>query len=837
VQGVFPLEIFSEQNPGGTSQVAEAKVAAPTAEGAFPSGSFPKVNKQTTAEGKRPSFIERVKKFLSFPASPIHLPPFKCKLTKEAAMQNFQLLKAYNGDLGKIIDNAPFPPMSIGSEFKPPDVLEPLLADHPSWPQLKESLLHGASCPIREMDKDTMQKDFDIALKRGNSKSAMEESEWIAEQFQEEVEKGWTLALPMNASGLFNKGVYAPLGVVHQDSIDEQGKIVPKKRLVHNMSKEGAVSHCSANSRTKEEELETVKYGFCHRRLVHYIVSLRASHPEERIMMCKGDFKSAYRRKYSAWDAVMLSLTAIVHLGFQFLLASLRLTFGGTFCVSQWCLTSETITDLANALLRCDEWDHNKVISRWQHMVPDPIRLPLDIPIAAAKEMFVTVPLEIWGNIDCFIDDLPGVGLDTPAHVIRLPGAILLAIELFTRQYVNFPLPRDEMISITKLIAELGMSEQKIILGWLYDSRRLLISLPREKYLAWSNQVKDLLRRKRSNHNELKTLVGRLDHAAGVLPLARHFMERIRFATKCTADRPNMPYTLNKTIQADLELMLAVLARAHEGINMNLLTYRLPNAQSKVDACPRGLGGYSKAGRAWRFIIPHHLLGRAHINLLEFLAILVSVWLDIIEGSVKPLDCLLVMGDSTTAVGWLHKTRIIHKDMKVEDFQARTKVARKLATLVIENNLCLYSQWFPGKKNVIADSLSRDIDVPTHKLTHHYHSLFPTQMPSNFAISPLPDTIISFILSTLSELKKRRLSLELHTNSELHPGATGRISSTRVDGEGVSFWMGAPSDNATPSWQDSLRVEGAQARRNRCPVDTSKVPLETYHRPFVSLGD
>ena len=156
VQGVFPLEVFSEQNPGGTSQVAEAKVVAPTAEGAFPSGSFPKVNKQTTAEGKRPSFIERVKKVLSFPASPIHLPPFKCKLTKEAAIQNFQLLKAHNGDIGKIIDNAPFSPMSIGSEFKPPDVLEPLLADHPSWPQLKESLLHGASCPIREMDKDTM---------------------------------------------------------------------------------------------------------------------------------------------------------------------------------------------------------------------------------------------------------------------------------------------------------------------------------------------------------------------------------------------------------------------------------------------------------------------------------------------------------------------------------------------------------------------------------------------------------------------------------------------------------------------------------------------------------
>jgi hypothetical protein len=298
-----------------------------------------------------------------------------------------------------------------------------------------------------------------------------------------------------------------------------------------------------------------------------------------------------------------------------------------------------------------------------------------------------------------------------------------------------------------------------------------------------------------------------------------------------------MPYSLNKTIQADLQLMLAVLDRAYEGINMNLLTYRLPDAQSKVDACPRGMGGYSRKGRAWRFIIPTHLLGRAHINLLEFLAILVSVWLDIIEGDVKALDCLLVMGDSTTAVGWLHKTRIMNKDMKVEDFQARTKVARKLATLVIENNLCLYSQWFPGKKNVIADSLSRDIDIPANTLTHHFHSLFPTQMPTNFAICPLPDTISSFVLSTLSELTKRGQSLERHTTSELHPGACGPNSLMNVDGEGVNFWMDAPPNNATPSWHVSHSTEGAQARRNRCPVDTSRVPLETFHRPSVSLGD
>ena len=80
--------------------------------------------------------------------------------------------------------------MSIGSEFKPASVLEPLLRNLESWPLLKESLLHGAQCPQTNVDEQLLQKEFELAVKKGNARSAVEESEWIADQFQEEVEKG-----------------------------------------------------------------------------------------------------------------------------------------------------------------------------------------------------------------------------------------------------------------------------------------------------------------------------------------------------------------------------------------------------------------------------------------------------------------------------------------------------------------------------------------------------------------------------------------------------------------------------------------------------------------------
>ena len=116
-----------------------------------------------------------------------------------------------------------------------------------------------------------------------------------------------------------------------------------------------------------------------------------------------------------------------------------------------------------------------------------------------------------------------------------------------------------------------------------------------------------------------------MDHTSSVMPLARYFMECLRFVKERTVDRPKMPYTPNQIWLNDIKIMRKVLDKANAGISMNLLTNRLPDAQYKVDACPKGMGGFSKMGRVWRLEIPRHLRGRAHINLLKFIASLVSI--------------------------------------------------------------------------------------------------------------------------------------------------------------------------------------------------------------------
>ena len=110
-------------------------------------------------------------------------------------------------------------------------------------------------------------------------------------------------------------------------------------------------------------------------------------------------------------------------------------------------------------------------------------------------------------------------------------------------------------------------------------------------------------------------------------------------------------------------------------------------------------------------------------------------------------------------------------------------------------------------------------------------------MPTNFRISLLPDEITSFVWETLSELKKRKQSLETHTSSELHPGKCGKNTFLDVDGTGVSFWMSAQGSKSITYSVDSPKPDEWLVRTaSRSPVDISKIqPRIDLSYPFQPL--
>ena len=59
-----------------------------------------------------------------------------------------------------------------------------------------------------------------------------------------------------------------------------------------------------------------------------------------------------------------------------------------------------------------------------------------------------------------------------------------------------------------KLQAEAGLEEQKMVLGWLIDTRRLLVKLPKNKFVAWTNIIKEVMRNGTTTAKELESIIG-----------------------------------------------------------------------------------------------------------------------------------------------------------------------------------------------------------------------------------------------------------------------------------------------------------------------------------------
>jgi hypothetical protein len=197
---------------------------------------------------------------------------------------------------------------------------------------------------------------------------------------------------------------------------------------------------------------------------------------------------------------------------------------------------------------------------------------------------------------------------------------------------------------------------------------------------------------------------------------------------------------------------------------MNLIVTRRPNRICWSDACPFGIGGFLlRSGRAWRIRIPSTsiLYGSALINnLLEFLGMAINIWLECQEACDH--DCILALGDNTSAVGWLHNSSRL--DIKLAAHSAHLLVARHVALIVLNAGCCLASQHIQGDLNTVADLLSfagsrtraggkrhpiAFDDPPNDILNQRFHLYYPEQIPGNFKISQLPSAILSWALSIL----------------------------------------------------------------------------------------
>ena len=398
-----------------------------------------------------------------------------------------------------------------------------MLKFHDNWERLKEFLTNGTDTSFNNIPEDVLRNDCVKNIERGNHKSSMKSSKvkkFLEKAYSKEVDKGWMIPLSVDIIPKLRNACVIPVGVVSQISIDEKGNPKEKMRLTHDCSWPGP-SENSVNSRINEELLAPLQCGRCLLRVLHHIQAMRFRNKSKRILMAKHDLDSAYRRLHWHARCALLCITIISNIAYLLT----RLCFGISSGPSEWCVISETMIDFANILINDTTWNPKEVFNPKKEIPITPIYEKDEIPIKGAKEIMFNLNTKNT-YIDGYIDDILTIIIDSEdMHLRGIHTVPLLCYTPFRPVHKDEPVTRTDIIGTDKLIAEGNLSERKTFLGWIIDTRQLRIFLPKLKAMKWTDEINEALSIEKVKAKDLEKLIGKLNHAAFIIPLSRYFFK------------------------------------------------------------------------------------------------------------------------------------------------------------------------------------------------------------------------------------------------------------------------------------------------------------------------
>ena len=257
-------------------------------------------------------------------------------------------------------------------------------------------------------------------IARGNHKSAQKNNEFLSNALEKEISHGWMLALPADCVNEILGLILKPMCVATHIEISETGNFVPKKRLTHDLLFPGAFSGLSVNSRVYISKLEPCMFSHVFSRIIHYIVALHRTYPGTRIWIRKDDFKSAFRRIHLNASTAYQSAVGVTIRNIDLILISLRQSFGGAACPSEFALLADLVTDTINDLLEDESWDSQKDYSPATQKIPPANLLPMIIPFHDARDLSVELHVGSRGKSDVYVDDIITIAADIRDDLDRI---------------------------------------------------------------------------------------------------------------------------------------------------------------------------------------------------------------------------------------------------------------------------------------------------------------------------------------------------------------------------------------------------------------------------------
>ena len=334
---------------------------------------------------------------------------------------------------------------------------------------MTDIITNGVSYSLKELPGKIRNEDLKYMIESGNHKSATssENEATILRHYKKEVECVWMLPVAFECATNI-KGV----GVIHigastKFKIDDKGNRKTKQRTTHDASSPPP-SDKPINNQMIWELLTKCFYGHCLIRILHIINSMQYAYPRLRILICKLDPNAVYRSLYVLATMIVLTITLLKKIAYILL----HLPFGVANGLNDFDLVSEPNIDLTHDILRDGLWDPTKTHSPLQpHFKPPHERYPKDTSFGKACKLFVTVPFN-WSVDDGYIDDIITAALDYSNWVANGQNAAPLAAHILFRPTNKYnPLFEGE-----------GMpNETKTILGWVLNTHRFRIYLPKMK--------------------------------------------------------------------------------------------------------------------------------------------------------------------------------------------------------------------------------------------------------------------------------------------------------------------------------------------------------------------
>jgi hypothetical protein len=507
-----------------------------------------------------------------------------------------------------------------------------------------------------------------------------------------------------------------------------------------------------------------------------------------------------------------------------------------------FCTATETGRDIIDLLLREDVDLPEHPLENFMKPTEEP---RTTAPPGSADQTYVGV----------YVDDyiLGLVENEDRSLIRRVSRATLHAIHaIFPTPERSGHLGGKDPISQKKLDkGDARFDIEKEILGFMLNGAARTVRLSESKATSIADEITKLLRKGTASLKRFRSLLGRLQHAARILPAAKGMFSPLNKATR--GDPAHVGVGKNSEARAALvDLRHLVLTLASRPTHVSELVEYDPELAGTCDASAAGAGGiwigYDVQPTVWRLAWPPEVIklyrdGALTNSDLEMAGVLLQY---LVAECVRPMArChTAIWSDNSPATSW--STKMADK--------ATTPIAGQLLRALAMRQRTTRSALptvahYAGSLNLLADTASRSFDRFHHgnargapsasdpQFLTSFNAVFPLsefpQMPLWQLVTP-PSAMSSNVIWTLLG---KRLPMPRWT---VQPGPlTGATGPHGATDSSLTSSSSEPPENSTPtsSWLSLpesvlallVTADRSEARQLPQPCAMSPKPLFWRH--------